>query len=72
MLIFKKEWESPLSDSSKITYPACLDPLQKMCYQPSVFLIQRYPASLLMSDLYEEKILFKISLDSLGEILSAK
>ena len=33
-----------------------------------IFLIQRYSASLLMSDLYVEKILFKISLDSLGEI----
>ena len=31
---------SLLSDSTKITYPAGLDPPQKMCYQPSVFLIQ--------------------------------
>ena len=28
-----------LSDSLKITYPAGLDPPQKMCNQPSVFLI---------------------------------
>ena len=33
--LFKKEWANLLSDSSKITYPACLDPPQKMCYQPS-------------------------------------
>ena len=66
---FKKEWASLLSDSSKITYPAGLDPPQKMCYQPSVFLIQRKcPASLLMSYLYMETVQFKLSLDNLGEI----
>ena len=51
--LFKNVWASLLSDSSKITYPASLDPPQKMCYQPSVFLIQRKcPASLLMSYLH--------------------
>ena len=35
-----------LSDSSKITYPAGLDPPQRMCDQPSVFLIQRKVPSL--------------------------
>ena len=40
-----------------------------MCYQPSVFLIQRKcPASLLMSYRYMETVQFKLSLDSLGEI----
>ena len=40
-----------------------------MCYQPSVFLIQRKcPASLLMSYLYMETVQFKLSLDNLGEI----
>ena len=40
-----------------------------MCYQPSVFLIQRKcPASLLMSYLCMETVQFKLSLDSLGEI----
>ena len=38
--LFKKEWASLLSDSSKITYTTGLDPPQKMCYQPSVFFIQ--------------------------------
>ena len=33
---FKKERASLLSDSSKITYPAGLDPPQKMYYQLSV------------------------------------
>ena len=61
-----QEWENLLSDSSKITYPASLDPPQKLCYQPSVFLIQRKcPASLLMSYLYMETVQFKLSLDSL-------
>ena len=60
---------STISDSSKISYPAGLDPPQKMCYQPSVFLIPRKcPGSLLMSDLYMETVQFKLSLDSLGEI----
>ncbi len=64
-----KEWGSLLSDSSVITYPAGLYTPQKMCYQPSVFLIQRKcPASLLMSYLYMETVQFKLSLDSLGEI----
>ena len=67
--LFKKEWASLLSDSSKIIYPARLDPPQKMCYEPSVFLIQRKcPASPLMSYLYMEVVQFKLSLDSLGEI----
>ncbi len=66
--IFKKVWASLSSDSSKVTYPARLDPPQKMCYQPSVLLIQRKcPASLLMSYLYMETVEFKLSLDSLGE-----
>ena len=40
---------------------------QKMCYQPSVFLIQRKcPASL--SYLYIDTVQFKLLLDSLGEI----
>ena len=44
--------------------PATLDPHQKMCYQPSVFLIQRKcPASLLMSYLYMETVQFKLSLE---------
>ena len=61
--------EVTLSDSSKIIYPAGLDPPQKMCYQPSVFLIQRKcPASQLMSYLYMETVQFKLSLESLGEI----
>ena len=64
-----QEWTSLLSDSSKIIYPAGLDPPQKMCYRPSVFLIQRKcPASLLMSYLYMETVQFKLTLDSLGEI----
>ena len=67
--LFKKVWASLLSDSSKITYPAGLDPPQRMCYQPSVFLVQRKcPASLLMSYLYMETVQFKLSLGSLGEI----
>ena len=37
---FQQRVASLLSDSSMITYPAGLDPPQKMCYQPSVFLIQ--------------------------------
>ena len=42
---------------------------QRMCYQPSVFLIQRKcPASLLMSYLYMETVQFKLSFDSSGEI----
>ena len=69
--LFKKEWASLLSDSSKITYPAGLDPRHKMCYQPSVFFIQRKcPASLLKSYLYMATVQFKLSLDSLGEIPS--
>ncbi len=53
--LFKKEWASLLSNSSKLTYPAGLDPPQKMCYQPSVFLNQRKcPVSL--SYLYMESI----------------
>ena len=68
-VLFKKEWPSLLSDSSKITYPASLDPSQKMCYQPSGFLIHRKcPSSLLMSYLYMEEVQFKFSLASLGEI----
>ena len=64
---FQKEWASLLSDSSKMTYPAGLDPPQKMCYQPSVFLIQSVcPASLLMSYPYMETVQFKLALDSLG------
>ena len=40
-----------------------------MCYQPSIFLIQKKcPASLLMSYLYMETVQFKLSWDSLGEI----
>ena len=67
--LFRKEWASLLSDSSKITYPAGLYPPQKLCYQPSVFLIQRKcPASLLMSYLYIDTVQFKLSLDCLGEI----
>ena len=63
--LFKKEWASLLSGSSKITYPACLDPPQKMCYKPSIFLIQRKcPTSLLMSYLYMETVQFKLTLDS--------
>ena len=59
--LFKKEWASLLSDSSKITYPASLDPPPEMCYRPSVFLIQRKcPASLLMSYLYMETFQFKL------------
>ena len=55
--LFKKEWSSILSDSSKISYPAGLDPPQKMCYQSSMFLIQRKClASLLMSYLYIETV----------------
>ena len=66
--LFKKEWASFLSDSSKITDPAGLDPPQKM-YQRSVFLIQRKcPASLLMSYLYMETVQFKPSLECLEEI----
>ena len=62
---FQESVGKPLSDSSKITYPAGLDPPQKMCYQPSVFLIQRKcPASLLMSYLYMETVQIKLSLDS--------
>ena len=39
------------------TYPASLDPPQKICYQPSVFLIQRKcPASLLISYLCMETV----------------
>ena len=72
-VLFKKEWPSLLSDSSKITYPASLDPSQKMCYQPSGFLIHRKcPSSLLMSNLYMETVQFKLSLDSLGRDLPAK
>ena len=66
---FQKDWASLLSDSSKITYPAGLDSPQKMCYQPSVFLVQRtFPASLLKSYLYTETVQFKLLLNSLGEI----
>ena len=66
---FQERWVSLLSDSSKITYPASLDAPQKMCYHPSIFLMQRKcPASLLMSYLYMETVLFKLSLDSSGEI----
>ena len=65
---FQERVGKPLSDSSKITYPAGLDPPQKM-YQPSVFLIQRKcPASLIMRYPYMESVQFKLSLDSLGEI----
>ena len=34
--IFGGKWDSPPSDSSKITYPAGLDPPQKI-YQPLIF-----------------------------------
>ena len=71
--LFKKEWPSLLSDSSKITYPAGLDPPQKMCYQPSVFFIQRkFPASLLMSYLCMKTVQFKLILDNLGVIYELK
>ena len=46
MLFSRKSGQAFLSDSSKITYPAGLVPPQMMCYQPSIFLIQRKcPAS---------------------------
>ena len=58
-----------LSGPSKIPYPASLDPPQKLCYQPSEFLIQRKcPASLLMSYLYMDIVEFKLSLDSLRDL----
>ena len=48
----------------KVTYPVGLDTPQKMCYQQSVFFIQRKcPASLLMSYLYMEAVQFKLSLE---------
>ena len=72
-MLFSRKWASLLSDSSKITYLAGLDPPQRMCYQPSVFLIQKKcPASLLMSYHYMETVQFKLSFDSCGRDLPAK
>ena len=68
-MVFSRKSGQAFCQTHQITYPAGLDPPQKMCYQPSIFLIQRMcPVSLLMSYLYMETVPFKLSLDSLGEI----
>ena len=61
---FQERVGKPFIRLIKITYPAGLDPLQKMFYQASVFLILRNcSASLLMSYLYMETVQFKLSLE---------
>ena len=68
MLFSRKEWASLLSDSSKMTYPADLNP-HKRC----VISLQHFwskenaQPSLLMSYLYMETVRFKLPLDSLWE-----
>ena len=53
MLFSRKNGQAFYRTYQRITYPAGLDPPQKMCYQPSVFLILRKcPASQLMSYLH--------------------
>ena len=58
---FQERVGRPFIRHIKVTHPVGSDPTQKMCYQPSVFLIQR-------SYLYMETVQFKLALDSLGEI----
>ena len=67
---FQERVGKPFIRLIKITYPASLDPPQKMCYQ--LFLIQRKcPASLLMSYLYMETVQFKL-IGQFGRELPAK
>ena len=67
--LFKKEWESLLTDSSKMTYPAGLDPQPKDVLSAfSIFDPKKVPSlSTHEIPLYMESVQFKLSLDSLGE-----